>query len=211
MKDISNVGNLINSPGHKFINVNKRPDEGTSGNYVLAEDGKLVVGTGVGFDAPSTLMVNADLGEIAVGSKIIAEYKYQFGFNTEYLNTGSAVIMEVGFTKTNDRDDVNLGDLSMWCHYGTSSSWINPDNNGSGNGVVTAVPGTWLTLRVEIDVTEDGFVKTYFVDGVQKYQETFSSQITTIGGFCFKLTRNVDKQEHAFDNFVFAVIPPVAE
>lgn len=203
------VEDYLFAPNEVFTDVNKRPgDSDTDRKYTLIEDGAWVIGT-QGISSATEKKEAYDrieLGftDIAVGSKIVVEYDYKFvKIGDRVTNDGRS--LSVGFGKTDKTAAQRTHE--MWTNY---KLYINPDNNSNGNGVFYFTAGEWNKLRIEVVTGESSYTVTYFVNGTQKYTETFNSSLTSVESFVFYLG-NYAYQEHAIDNFVATVIAPASE
>lgn len=203
------VEDYLFAPNEVFTDVNKRPgDSDTDRKYTLIEDGAWVIGT-QGISSATEKKEAYDrieLGftDIDVGSKIVVEYDYKFVKIGDRV-TSDGRSLSVGFGKTDKTEAKRTHE--MWTNY---KSYINPDNNSNGNGVFYFTAGEWNKLRIEVVTGESSYTVTYFVNGTQKYTETFNSSLTSVESFVFYLG-NYAYQEHAIDNFVATIIAPAAE
>ena len=185
-----------------FQQSNSRPTAGNN-SYGLIEDGVFTFGTLYYW---SEMQIWNEKTDLPVGTKYVIEYDYRFnghGSLREGAKTHALSAMHVlngaggslGYIEAYINDDPNKTNLCF---------------NNDGATFTTINAGEWHKISFEIEVTETGYTMVQRLDGVAKKTFTSTSSAASILGFR-ALVNECASSEHSYDNFVFAVIPPVAE
>ena len=144
--------------------------------------------------------------DLPVGTKYLIEYDYRFnghGSLRDGATTHALSAMQV----------LNGGESSI----GYIEAYINDDPNktnlcfnNDGATFTTINAGEWHKICFEIEITETGYTMGQRLDGVAKKTVTSTNSVASILGLR-AIVNECASSEHSYDNFVFAVIPPVAE
>lgn len=202
--DVTSVRDVFST---QYISTsNSRPNKNDNESYALVENGALVFGTE---ESWTEINIPASASNIAVGSKIIFEYDYKFVQHGAYIEgntTGKGNLVA-----QNALYDESGKTLMFWQLYKSADGTSATLNPGNGSVTKTLNAGTVYKLLVEIEITETGFNANYYLDGALLRTVTSTNQVSTVSKYNMPLFATVKGQEHVYDNFVFAVIPPAAE
>lgn len=200
----TSVGQVLTNPGSHLQTQNSRPTEG-SHSYALIEDGVLSFGTREWY---SQINMEKPQTDLAVGTKYVVEFDYRFNYRGEFTTgTSYGSMLSRLSLLTSAKENVAYVDV----YYNSSSAekcqlcFAN-----DGNTFKSLNAGEWHRICMELEVTETGTTVTYKLDGSVVTTKTTSTSAASILGLQ-GIVYGTAAQDHSFDNFVFAVIPPVAE
>ena len=206
MSGMTSIGQVLTNPSSYIHSMNTKPSTG-SNSYAVLEDGTLTFGTLKWYSQINMVKEQTDL---AVGTKYVMEYDFRFNGHETFVGASGKGHM-LGRLGLLNGAGSTISYLDMY-YTDAAGEKINLCFQNDANTFTSIKAGDWHKICMEVEVTETGCTITQKLDGNVVKTFTSTSSATAIKGFQGIIYEAVDGvHEYSFDNFVFAVIPPVAE